>query len=276
MAVLLALLCAGAWGSMEVLLLRSAKDLGALRLNLWLMIFGLGLIAPVVVFAGPVPALDELPIAIAPALIGLGASTLYMVALRDGMLSLVSPTVATSGGIGAVLAVLLLGEQLTPVQIGGLAAAVAGVVLATARGRSAATPTGMGWAVLSALLFGLYTVTLAVASDRLGPIWAVVSYRLTGLVVLGAIFAVGRISPRIGAQGLRRTFIAATLETIGFVAFTIALTIGPVAVVSVIMAQFSTVAVVLATVVLRERLVLHQWVGVALMLTATAVLAATQ
>jgi uncharacterized membrane protein len=63
---------------------------------------------------------------------------------------------------------------------------------------------------------------------------------------------------------------------VGFVAFTVALTIGPVAVVSVIMGQFSTVAVVLATVVLRERLVRHQWVGVALMLTATAVLGATQ
>jgi uncharacterized membrane protein len=103
-----------------------------------------------------------------------------------------------------------------------------------------------------------------------------VAYRITGLVVLGTIFAIGRMSPRVGAQGLRRTFTAATLETVGFLAFTVALTLGPVAIVSVIMAQFSTVAVVLATVVLRERLVPHQWVGVALMLAATAVLGATQ
>ena len=276
MAVLLALVCAGAWGSMEVLLLRSAKDLGALRLNLWLMIFGTALIAPVALVSGSPPELGDVPIAIAPALVGLGASTLYMVALRDGKLSLVSPTVATSGGIGAVLAVLLLGEELTAIQVGGLATAVAGVVLATASGRSAASPRGMGWAVISALLFGLYTVTLAVASERLGAVWAVVAYRITGLVVLGAIFAAARMSPRVGAQGLRRTSTAAALETVGFLAFTVALTIGPVAVVSVIMGQFSTVAVVLATVVLRERLVRHQWVGVGLMLGATAVLGATQ
>lgn len=275
MAVVLALLCAGAWGSMEVLLLRSAKDLGALRLNLWLMIFGGLLIAPVAAFSGDVPDVADIPIAIAPAIVGLGASTTYMVALRDGMLSLVSPTVATSGGIGAVLAVLLLGEELTAVQIGGLAAAVAGVVLATARGRGA-SPLGMGWAVAAALLFGLYTVTLAVAAERLGPVWAVVAYRATGFVVLGAAFAALRRSPRVGAQGLRRTFTAATLETVGFLAFTVALTIGPVAVVSVIMGQFSTVAVVLATVVLRERLLRHQWVGVAVMLSATAILGATQ
>jgi drug/metabolite transporter (DMT)-like permease len=260
---------------MEVLLLRSAKDLGALRLNLWLMIFGGLLIAPIALLSGPVPEIEHLPIAIAPALVGLGASTLYMVALRDGMLSLVSPTVATSGGIGAVLAVILLGEQLTPIQIGGLAIAVFGVILATTRGRGA-SPGGMRWAVLSALLFGLYTVTLAVASDRLGAVWAVVAYRVTGLVVLGVILAAWRLSPRVGAQGLRRTLIAATLETVGFVAFTTALNIGPVAVVSVIMGQFSTVAVVLATLVLRERLLRHQWAGVILMFAATAILGATQ
>ena len=225
MAVFLALVCAAAWGSMEVLLLRSAKAIGALRLNLWLMIFGGILIAPVVVWTGSVPSIDDLPIAVAPALVGLAASTTYMLALRDGMLSLVSPTVATSGGLGAVLAVVLLGERLTPIQIGGLTAAVVGVVLVTSRGRRDSV-NGMGWAVASALLFGSYTVTLAIASDRLGPVWAVVAYRITGLVVLGA--------------------------------------------------QFSTVAVVLATVVLRERLQRHQWIGVALMLTATALLAATR
>jgi drug/metabolite transporter (DMT)-like permease len=259
---------------MEVLLLRSAKQIGPLRLNLWLMIVGGVLIVPVVVASGPVPSVAHVPIAVAPALVGLAASTTYMVALRDGMLSLVSPTVATSGGLGAVLAVLVLGEHLTPVQIGGLTAAVLGVVLATTRGRGSVD--GMGWAVASALLFALYIVTLAVASDRLGPVWAVVAYRITGLVVLGAIFAVRRLSPRIGSLGMRRVSIAAMLETVGFVAFTTALTIGPVAVVSVIMGQFSTVAVVLATVVLRERLLSHQWIGVVLMLTATAVLGATQ
>jgi drug/metabolite transporter (DMT)-like permease len=274
-AVLLAAVCAVAWGSMEVLLLRSAKEIGALRLNLWLMVVGGLLIAPVVVLSGPVPSPDDLPIAVAPALVGLAASTTYMMALRDGMLSLVSPTVATSGGLGAVLAVVVLGERLTPVQIGGLTAAVAGVVLATSRGRRGSA-RGMGWAIAAALLFGLYTVTLAVASERLGPVWAVVAYRITGLVVLGAFFAVRRVSPWLDPVSFRRVSMAAILETVGFVAFTVALTIGPVAVVSVIMAQFSTVAVVLATVVLRERLLSHQWVGVVMMLTATAVLGATR
>jgi drug/metabolite transporter (DMT)-like permease len=66
------------------------------------------------------------------------------------------------------------------------------------------------------------------------------------------------------------------LETMGLLAFTAALDRGPVAIVSVIMAQFSTVAVVLAAVLLHERLRRHQWAGVALVIVATTLLAALQ
>ena len=67
-----------------------------------------------------------------------------------------------------------------------------------------------------------------------------------------------------------------TLETMGLLAFTAALDRGPVAIVSVIMAQFSTVAVVLAALLLHERLRRQQWVGVALVIAATTLLAALQ
>ena len=68
---------------------------------------------------------------------------------------------------------------------------------------------------------------------------------------------------------------AAAIETVGFAAFTTALDLGPVAV-AVIAAQFSTVAVVLGAVVLHERLHRHQWVGVAMMIGSTTLLAALQ
>ncbi len=48
------------------------------------------------------------------------------------------------------------------------------------------------------------------------------------------------------------------------------------AIVSVIMAQFSTVAVVLAALLLHERLRRQQWVGVALVIAGTTLLAALQ
>ncbi len=80
-----------------------------------------------------------------------------------------------------------------------------------------------------------------------------------------------RVPAAVDRPQLRLLGAATLLETVGFVALTSALDIGPVAVASVVMAQFSTVAVLLAALVLHERLLRHQWIGVAMMIAATTI-----
>jgi drug/metabolite transporter (DMT)-like permease len=107
-------------------------------------------------------------------------------------------------------------------------------------------------------------------------VWSVAAYRLTGLLVLWAAAPFSRAPLRLPRADLGLVLRAAAIETVGFAAFTTALDLGPVAVVAVIAAQFSTVAVVLGAVVLHERLHRHQWVGVAMMIGSTSLLAALQ
>jgi len=265
MAVGLALITALVWGIMEVLLLRTAKQVGAFTVALWLSTLGGVLAVPIAIASGPVPEAGELAWALAPGLLGLGATFLYLVALRVGQLTVVSPTVATSGGIGALLAVLFLDERFKVVVALAVVASVLGVVMASASGRGRVT--GAGWAVPAAVLFGAYTTALAVSAERVGPMWAVLGYRIATLLVLVPI---GLAVPGLRfslAKDVRALIVVATLlETAGFAAFSVALDLGPVAVVSVIMAQFTTVAVVLAAVVLNEKLRSHQWAGVAIVI----------
>jgi drug/metabolite transporter (DMT)-like permease len=271
--VALALVAAFAWGTTELLMIRAAKGLPAVTLGLWLMLFGAAFIVPIAALSGgPAPRVSDLPIAVAPALVGLAGSFAYWLALRDGMLSIVSPTVATSGGIGAVIAIALLGERFSTLGLVGIAVSVAGVVLATFT--KTGTAKGVWWAVLSAVLLGSYTVSLAAAAERIGPLWSVASYRLTSIIVLLPVAFATRRAVALDRPMLRVVVAAAALETVGFVAFTSALDLGPVAVVAVVAAQFSTVAVVLAAAVLDERLVRHQWAGVAMMIAATTLLGA--
>ncbi|HVF07237.1 MAG TPA: DMT family transporter, partial [Actinomycetota bacterium] len=135
---------------------------------------------------------------------------------------------------------------------------------------------GVAWAVLGAVMLGIYTVTLAASTDRIGPMWSVAAYRLTGLVVLWSVAPFLREPLGLPRGSLGLVTRAALIETSGFAAFTTALDLGPVAIVAVVAAQFSTVAVVLGTVVLHERLHLHQWIGVAMMIASTTLLAALQ
>lgn len=265
MAVGLALITAVLWGIMEVVLLRTAKQVGAFTVALWLAVLGGVLAVPIAIASGPVPGAAELALALAPGLLGLGATFLYLVALRVGQLTVVSPTVATSGGIGALLAVTFLDERFKIAVALAVVASVIGVVMASSSGRGRVT--GAGWAVPAALLFGAYTTALAVSAERVGPLWAVLGYRIATLVVLVPIglFVSGlRLSL---PQDVRALVVLATLlETAGFAAFSVALDLGPVAIVSVIMAQFTTVAVVLAALLLNEELRSHQWAGVAIVI----------
>jgi drug/metabolite transporter (DMT)-like permease len=271
MAIGLALITALMWGVMEVLLLRVAKQAGAFTVALWLSVIGGLLALPIAVVSGPPDDRGQLALALVPGLLGVGATFLYLVALRVGKLTVVSPTVATSGGVGAVLAVVFLDERFQVVVALAVVASVVGVVLASASRREGVT--GAGWAVPAALLFGAYTTTLAVSAERVGPMWAVLGYRAATLLVLvpaGVVMGGLRLSlPR----EVRAPIVAAALlETTGFAAFSVALGLGPVAIVSVVMAQFTTVAVVLAAVVLRERLRPHQWAGVAIVIGSVVAL----
>ena len=265
MAVGLALITALMWGIMEVLLLRTAKRVGAFTVALWLSALGGVLAVPIAIASGPVPEASELAWGLAPGLLGLGATFLYLVALRVGQLTVVSPTVATSGGIGALLAVLFLDERFKVVVALAVVASVLGVVMASASGRGRVT--GAGWAIPAALLFGAYTTALAVSAERVGPLWAVLGYRIATLLILVPIgLAVPGLRLSLEKDVRALLVVAALLETVGFAAFSVALDLGPVAVVSVIMAQFTTVAVVLAAVVLHEKLRSHQWAGVAIVI----------
>ena len=271
MAVGLALITALMWGVMEVLLLRVAKQAGAFTVALWLSVIGGLLALPIAVVSGPPDDRGQLALALVPGLLGVGATFLYLVALRVGKLTVVSPTVATSGGVGAVLAVVFLDERFQLVVALAVMASVVGVVLASASRRGGVT--GVGWAVPAALLFGAYTTTLAVSAERVGPMWAVLGYRAATLLVLvPAGVVMGGLRLSLPHEVRAPVVAAALLETTGFATFSVALGLGPVAIVSVVMAQFTTVAVVLAAVVLRERLRPHQWAGVAIVIGSVVAL----
>lgn len=276
MAVILASLAAIAWGWTEFLMIRAARRLHPVRLGMWLMLLGTGLALPLALATGSPPRAVDLPVAVLPALVGVAGTFVYYLALGRGQLSIVSPTVATSGGFGALLAVVFLNERFSPFGFVGIVLAVVGVVLAAFAGRGSGSAAGIGWAVLGAVLFGVYALTLSFSTDAVGVAWTVAMFRIAGLGLLGCVALSLRLPLRLTAQEARLVAGTVVLETAGLLAFTAALDRGPVAIVSVIMAQFSTVAVVLAAVLLHERLRQHQWVGVGLVIVATTLLAASQ
>lgn len=203
--------------------------------------------------------------------------------LVTGNLSIVTPLASLAGGFVAAISIAG-GESLPTLSVIGLPLAVAGGLMASvemapkeevfgpAESASRATvgapppsrarPTaGAGWALLSSALFAV-TVLLLAQATALRPV-ALAAYGRLGTMAVLVPVALLLAGLRLPAQLARRTAFAGVFDAGAFVALAAAITLGPLAVASVVISQGGTMAVLLGYLFLHERLSRVQYAGVA-------------
>ncbi|WP_214366539.1 EamA family transporter [Pseudonocardia sp. H11422] len=211
-----------------------------------------------------------------------------------GDLSVVAPITAT-GATVPVLVGLVTGDRPGVLQIVGIPVALIGIALAARPRRSTQSlpvpvpagnapaaggpparttgSRGVGWALLAALLFGVFLTTYALGAQDFPAgalFWSRVSLVATtalGIVVL-------RAAVRVPGRDALLVLIPGILLALGTYAFGEATRLGLLSVVSVIATLNPVVTVLLAVVVLRERLAGAQRIGTLVALVGVALLAA--
>jgi drug/metabolite transporter (DMT)-like permease len=129
--LLLGLAAALCWGSTDVAAAFSGRRLGSLRVAALVQLSSLAAVLVLcVVRSSGLPAKPEDTLAaLINGVVAAGAYIAFFTALRIGPVSVVSPVVAAYGGLTVVLAVLIRGETLTPLQALGAAIGTIGVIL---------------------------------------------------------------------------------------------------------------------------------------------------
>jgi drug/metabolite transporter (DMT)-like permease len=187
--------------------------------------------------------------------------------------------VATIGAMGILVPVIggvVQGESPAGLQAAGAVVAVAAIVLVAREPDPewrAANRASVGLAGMAALGFGTFFLALdgAAAAD---PAWAIAAAR-TGGVALLAVAALWLRPPLPRARGR----VLAALLAIGFFdilansLYAVATTHGILPLVAVAASMYSAVTVLLARVVLGERLAPAQRAGIAIALTGVALIA---
>ncbi len=255
---------------------------------------GFGLVAVTIAFLATGATLpDE-----SPALHAIGAGALgalglaaFYHALATGMVSLVAPIAAT-GVIVPVGIGLWGGEAVGATGFAGIATAISGVVLASVApsGQGGADPTdqavrtrSLALAVVAALLFGGYFAVFATATKG-GLLGASLVQRLASLATVTAMWVVARrgqafaltfaVPPGI-ATGTALAGLAGTgmLDIAANILYGGASLTGLLSLASVLSSLYPVVTVLLARLVLGERLAAVQGAGVVLALTGTTLIA---
>jgi drug/metabolite transporter (DMT)-like permease len=207
-------------------------------------------------------------------IVALGA---FYRALAIGTMSVVAPISATAAAV-PVLVGLAEGERPGGLQIAGMVAALAGVILASREpveeGCPPANRAAIGLALVAAAGFGTFFVGIDRASATAEVPWVIVVQRCCSVSLLLIATLVVRPSlPRDGASLL--VLAAVGLLDLGANGlYALATTHGLLSVVSVLGSLYPAVTVVLARFVLAERIARVQEVGVVLALAGVIAISA--
>lgn len=269
MGVIFGLLAALGWGGGDFVLSRISRAIGPLATMLYVQAAGIGAISLVLLARRDLPPLDPQLWALAVAVNVLnvaGTLCLYR-ALAVGTVMIVSPIAASFAVVTATLA-LLGGEHLAPPTLAGVALVMAGVIVVSrAPGAAPVSLAGVPAALGAALAYGVFFYLLRPVTEGLGVAWPILIGRVMtcGIAAVALLWRRQRpapLSPRLAWL----TVLATSLDTLGFLAYNTGIATAYVSVVTALASIFSAVTVLLARVLLRERLASVQWAGVAAVL----------
>ena len=261
------------WGVGDFFGPLKGRTLGALPVLLYVQLGGLLTIVLVVATRGKGPTDATALLAIPAAISGTLGLYAYYRGIAVGAVSIVAPI----AGVSAVIPVafgIATGDRPSTWQWAGMATSLLGVFLASREnegGRRVAA--GVGLALLAAIGFGGYFPPMHAAGNA-DFWWASLIFRLTSTSVILAAVAVRR--PALGVPAVQIPFLAliGTCDMLGVLLFAAASTSGLVSITSVLASLYPIVTVLLARVVLKERVARSQELGVVLTLAGVALISA--
>ena len=272
MGIALALGASLTWGLADFFGPLQGRVLGALRALVYVQLGGLVGIAVIVAVRGKGPGDALVLLAVPAAISGTLGLFAYYRGIAVGAISIVAPI----AGVSALLPVIVgiaSGDRPSPWQLLGIAAALIGVFLAAREpGRTGARlASGVGLAILAAIGFGAYFPFMHAAGNA-DFWWASLIFRMTSTSVI--LVAVAARRPNLAVDRLRLSALALIGfgDMLGNLLFAAASTSGLVSVTSVLASLYPIVTVILARVVLSERVARSQEAGIGLTLAGVALI----
>ena len=272
----LALLGAASWGTGDFLGGVAARRIHVLTVLAVSQAVGLAGAAVWVLTSSEAPpgVVHLLPAVGAGACGAIGLAALYR-GMAVGAMGIVAPISAASPVVPLAVD-LVHGVSPSPYQWAGIAAVLGGIGLLARdpdAGRAARLASGVTLALVAAVAFGLFVVGLDAASDE-SVAWTILVARGTSTAFALVLALATSVALRPPARLLPAIVAVGIFDTTANVLVAFATTAGPAGVVAVLSALYPVATIVLARVLLGERLDRARRLGGALALGGAAFVAA--
>jgi drug/metabolite transporter (DMT)-like permease len=211
---------------------------------------------------------------------GIGVALLYH-ALSIGTMAVVAPTTAVCAVTIPVVTSVLLGERPVPLAVAGIALGIGSIVLVSRQTTAQAEPheptsrsgrsSGIGIALLSGVAIGFFFLTLARTSPDAG-LWPLVAARSVSVAFFGVLAVAGKRSLRMpGRVGALAAF-GGVIDMLANALYMVAAQQGPLSTVVTLSSLYPASTVLLARLILGERLNAWQITGVGCALAAVVLI----
>lgn len=266
------------WATATLCAAASSRRIGGVPTLAWVMLSGFVVSAPIAAATGWPDGLDAAALGWL-ALAGggnVGGLALLYAAMRTGEVGVLASIASTEGAIAAIIAIAA-GERPAALTMIGFVPLLTGVVMvalgprARLRGPAPGRARALVLAAGAATLFGLSLFAAGRASEAVPIGWVALPARLVGVAILAAALGAGMrplVAPALG----RLALVAGAFEVLGILSFAWGARDG-IAITSVMSSQFSALAALGAFLLLHERLVRRQVLGVAVLGAGVAMVA---
>lgn len=257
----------------------AARQVSPFRVAAWIQAASLALIASAVWFIeAPEVRSVDIGAGVVAGLAGTFSFVALYAAFSHGQISVLAPVSAVVGAIIPIVVGLSRGESLRAWHVLGIIMAMLAIVLVTRDGtddasaRQSTPPVGFALALLAGAGFSVFFLALAETHGDAG-LWPLLVARLVSVPVVSVIALLAS-----GGVGMHRplrwiVLVAGCAEGISNVFALWAYQRGPLAVAATMSAFYPVSTVLLAGLVLDERLRRLQWAGVAMALLAVPLVA---
>ncbi len=254
----------------------ASRKLGTYRAVIFQEFIGLALvIAAVIITAEPVLSTHALIYAVLSGIAGNLGLLLFYHALGTRTMSIAAPVSAIMTAVLPVLVAFLTEGVPAPLIILGFIFAFAAVWLISqdrAPDRTLrAHLSDLMYPLFAGVGFGLFFILIHEAT-RASTIWPMIVSRTTGVIIVGLFMLIRRMDWRVDPSVRWPVLASGVLDISGNLFFILASQLGRLDVAAVLGSLYPGVTVLLAWLVLKERLSRLQWLGVASALVAIVLL----
>jgi drug/metabolite transporter (DMT)-like permease len=272
--ILYGLFSALSWGSGDFAGGLASRKLGAYRAVFYADLLGLLVLMPIAaIYREPFPAVEILlNSAIGGVLGSVGLLILYY-SLSVGKMSIAAPVSALFAALLPVVVGAFTQGLPTPYQFAGFAFALAAVWL-TSQGNSEEKfkiqqPADLRLPILAGVGFGCYFIFVHYASHNTSSVvWTMIASRVAGTLLLWIVVLARRETFSVKQDAWLVVSLNATLDLAGNFFYILASQAGRLDVSAVLSSLFPGSTIILAWIILKERITRAQAIGIVLALIA--------